>query len=122
MLLRSLETSGRKVGNLIVSEKSHLILPFTENGDGTRVDIDIRRYFSAISHEELRKYLSRKIPAKRFPMLIDILITSIIVGEGKSRAQRSILPPILSNIYVPYVIDEWFEGIKNTHMRARQGK
>jgi len=96
-----------------------------ENKDGAVVDIDIRQYSNTIPHEELRKYLRKKISDKRFLRLIDILITSPIMEEGKSRAnqegypQGSILSPILSNIYLYYVIDEWFERIKYTHMRGK---
>ena len=70
--------------------------------------------------------LSNKISDSRFMKLIDVLITAPILEKGKAISkntqgcpQGSIISPVLANIYLHYVIDEWFENIKDTHMRGR---
>lgn len=91
-------------------------------GDGAVVEIDIRKYFNTIPHEELMKILRKKISDERFLRLIDKLAKAPIMEKGETTAntigcpQGSILSPILANIYLHEVIDEWFESLKQTHI------
>lgn len=93
--------------------------------EGAVVEIDIRKYFNSIPHEELKKILRKKISDDRFLRLIDKLATTPIVEKGKRAAniigcpQGSILSPILANIYLHEVVDEWFETIKQTHFKGK---
>ncbi|MGB8000497.1 MAG: reverse transcriptase domain-containing protein, partial [Anaerobacillus sp.] len=95
------------------------------NWKGAVVEIDIRKYFNTIPHEVLRDLLRNKISDRRFLRLIETLITApIMEGKQVSRNQQgcpqgSILSPVLANIYLHHVIDEWFESIKQTHLRGR---
>ena len=92
---------------------------------GSIVEIDIRKYFNTIPHRILMKILRKKISDKRFLRLIQVLITAPIrengvdVNNSCGCPQGSIISPILSNIYLHHVIDEWFEEIKSTHIRGR---
>jgi group II intron reverse transcriptase/maturase len=86
-----------------------------ENTDGMTVEIDLRKYFNSIPHEVLMQLLEQKITDKRFLTLIQTLIRSPILEGGKTVPntrgcpQGSIISPILSNIYLHYVIDDWFK-------------
>lgn len=71
------------------------------------------------------KLLRNKISDRRFLRLIETLITAPIM-DGKQVAenvqgcpQGSIISPILANIYLHHVIDEWFAEISKTHIRGR---
>ncbi len=95
------------------------------NVNGAIVEIDIRKYFNTIPHEALMKLLRNKISDRRFLKLIETLITAPIM-DGKQVAenvqgcpQGSIISPILANIYLHHVIDEWFAEISKTHLRGR---
>lgn len=95
-----------------------------KNWNGAVVEIDIRKYFNTIPHSGLMKILRNKIADRRFLRLIEILIKTPII-EGKDKLtnltgcpQGSIISPILANIYLHSVIDEWFEEIKQTHFRG----
>lgn len=96
-----------------------------KNWNGAVVEIDIRKYFNTIPHQELMMILSNKISDKRFLRLIEVLITAPIIEHGKVSQntkgcpQGSCLSPVLSNIYLHHVIDEWFESIKSTHLRGQ---
>lgn len=82
--------------------------------DGAVVEIDIRKYFNTIPHEHLMSFLRQKISDKRFLWLVETLITAPVMEGGKAVAskrgcpQGSIVSPILANIFLHYVIDEWF--------------
>lgn len=96
-----------------------------QNPDGAIVEIDIQKYFNTIPHSVLMKLLRKKISDNRFLRLIEILVTAPIM-EGKQAIknprgcpQGSILSPVLSNIYLHHVIDEWFDTIKRSHINGR---
>ena len=95
------------------------------NMNGAIVEIDLRKYFNSIPHSVMMDHLRRKISDQRFLRLIEVLITAPVI-EGKQEIkntrgcpQGSIISPILANIYLHHVIDEWFESIKRTHLRGR---
>jgi RNA-directed DNA polymerase len=93
--------------------------------DGAIVEMDIRKCFNMIPHEPLMAFLRQKISDPRFLDLVETLITAPVLENGKSEhskrgcPQGSIVSPILANIYLHYVIDEWFSAIRKTHMRGR---
>ena len=93
--------------------------------NGAIVEIDIRQYFNTIPHPVLMKLLQEKISDKRFLRLVEILITAPI-RQGKHDIinacgcpQGSIVSPILANIYLHHVMDEWFEQIKPSHIHGQ---
>ncbi|OWO79845.1 group II intron reverse transcriptase/maturase [Photorhabdus luminescens] len=95
------------------------------NWNGAVVEIDIRKYFNTIPHIELMNLLRKKISDRRFLRLIEVLITApVIVDKETSRNMRgcpqgSILSPVLANIYLHHVIDEWFDEISHSHIHGR---
>lgn len=96
-----------------------------QNTDGAVVEIDLQKYFNSIPHSVLIDILSEKISDKRFLTLVEKLIRSPTMVEGKAMIstigspQGSIISPILSNVYLHYVIDDWFSKIGKTHMKGR---
>ena len=95
------------------------------NVNGAIVEIDIRKYFNTIPHEALMKLLRNKISDRRFLRLIETLISAPILSGDKAVEnvcgcpQGSIISPILANIYLHHVIDEWFAEISKTHIHGR---
>jgi RNA-directed DNA polymerase len=96
-----------------------------QNPRGATVEIDLRKYFNSIPHEQLQGILREKIADKKFLKLVEKLIRAPILVNGKAELNRlgcpqgSIISPILSNIYLHYVIDSWFEEISKKHLRGR---
>ena len=93
--------------------------------NGAIVEIDIRKYFNTIPHKVLMNLLRKKISDQRFLRLIEVLITAPI-RENKQDTentcgcpQGSIISPILANIYLHHVIDEWFKAIIPPHFRGK---
>lgn len=96
-----------------------------QNTNGATVEIDLRKYFNSIPHSVLMDILREKISDKRFLKLVEKLIRSPTMVEGKAELnvlgvpQGSICSPIISNLYLHYVIDDWFAKISKTHMKGR---
>ena len=96
-----------------------------KNPRGVTVEIDLQRYFNTIPHEKLIGILQEKIADKRFLKLVERLMRSPIIVDGRSQLneigcpQGSIISPILSNIYLHHVIDAWFSEIKQSHLQGR---
>jgi len=79
------------------------------------VEIDFSSFFNTIPHRKLMKIVGKKIADKRFKGLIGrFLKGGLINKEGEilpseiGTPQGSIMSPILANIYLHTVIDEWF--------------
>ena len=78
------------------------------------VEADIRSFFDNVNHEWLVKFLRHRIGDERVIRLIIRMLKSGIMEDGLVSAtdqgtpQGSILSPLLSNIYLHYVLDLWF--------------
>jgi RNA-directed DNA polymerase len=79
------------------------------------VDIDIEKFFDTIDHRRLMDILQKRISDRRFLRLIrkllksGVLETDEIKGTETGAPQGSIVSPILANIYLHEVIDQWAE-------------
>jgi RNA-directed DNA polymerase len=78
------------------------------------VEADIRSFFDKVNHEWMIKFLQHRIGDERVIRLIIRMLKSGILEDGLVQAseegtpQGSILSPLLSNIYLHYVLDLWF--------------
>ena len=78
------------------------------------VEADIRGFFDTVNHEWMIKFLRHRIGDERVIRLINRMLKGGIMEDGMVRAteegtpQGSILSPLLSNIYLHYVLDLWF--------------
>jgi len=78
------------------------------------VEADIKSFFDTVNHEWMIKFLRHRIGDERVIRLIIRMLKSGIMEDGLTRAteegtpQGSILSPLLSNIYLHYVLDLWF--------------
>jgi hypothetical protein len=94
-------------------------------GNGALIEIDIRKCFNRIPHDHLLTFIKQKISDSRFLKLVEILITTPIMKNGKVESstrgcpQGSGVSPILCNIYLHYAMDEWFAAISKTHLKGK---
>ena len=84
------------------------------------VDMDIEKFFDNVNHEWMMKGLQQRIVDSSLLRLIERFLKAGVMEEGKftetekGTPQGGILSPVLSNIYLHYILDQWFENkIKN---------
>jgi len=77
------------------------------------LDVDIKGFFDNVDHELLMKALEVQIEEKWIKMYIRRWLEAGVEGEearvGKGTPQGGVISPILSNLYLHYTIDKWFE-------------
>ncbi len=80
------------------------------------LDADIKSFFDTINHTWLMKFLECRIADPRMLRLIRKWLRAGVSEDGKwSRTevgtpQGSVISPLLSNIYLHYVLDEWVQS------------
>jgi group II intron reverse transcriptase/maturase len=78
------------------------------------IDADLKNYFGSINHGILREFLDKRVKDGVIRRMIDKWLKAGIMESGnisyseEGTPQGSIISPILSNIYLHYVLDEWY--------------
>ena len=81
------------------------------------VDVDIKGFFDNVDHEWLMKMLAHDIADRKFLEIIDKFLKAGVMENGKYLDSEQGTPqgngasPILANIYLHYVLDNWFDVI-----------
>ena len=88
------------------------------------VEADIKGFFDNVSHEYLLEFLRIRIKDRSMLNLIRKFLkagyvdsTPVVIPESGT-PQGSILSPLLANIFLHYVLDEWFETVVKDHVRG----
>lgn len=88
------------------------------------IDADIRGFFDNVDHDWLMRMLKEKIADKNFLRTIKKFLKAGVMEEGvvepteAGTPQGGLCSPVLSNIYLHYVLDLWFEKIVKENMRG----
>jgi RNA-directed DNA polymerase len=79
------------------------------------VEADIKGFFDNVDHDWLMLFMERRIGDKRMLRMVKRFLKAGVMEEGKMYASEEGVPqggsisPILSNIYLHYALDLWFE-------------
>ncbi len=88
----------------------------TRKGQYWVVEVDIRKYFDSIPHGQLRALLDQRVTDGVIRRMIDKWLKAGVLEDGLLRLategtpQGGVISPMLSNIYLHHVLDEWFEN------------
>ena len=111
---RSAHDALRRVVEIITNEQTQWV-----------VEADIKGFFDHMSHSHLVRFLEHRITDPNFMRLIQRFLKSGVMDDGVFHAseegapQGGLVSPVLSNIYLHYVLDLWFE---KSYAKACRGK
>ena len=80
------------------------------------LDLDIRGFFDALSHEWLVKFVEHRIADRRVVRLIQKWLNAGVLEDGKrirveeGTPQGGCASPLLANVYLHYVFDLWVQA------------
>ena len=81
------------------------------------LEADISGYFDSIVRDQLMEMVEKRVTDGSILRLIRKWINVGVVDDGrllltdKGTGQGQVISPLLSNIYLHYVLDEWFESV-----------
>lgn len=90
-------------------------------GGGWVVEVDIKSFFEDVDHGHLRSFLEQRVRDGVVRRAIDKWLKAGVMEAGAVRypdtgtPQGGVISPLLANIYLHKVLDEWFE----TEVRPR---
>jgi RNA-directed DNA polymerase len=86
------------------------------------VEMDIEKFFNSVSHEWLLQKLKTKIDDAHFLRHIERLLRASILHENGQLSETEIgtpqgspVSPVLANICLHYLLDEWFDAEFSSH-------
>jgi group II intron reverse transcriptase/maturase len=85
----------------------------------------IRQFFDTLDHSHLREFVSRRVRDGVLRRLIGKWLKAGVLEDGATSfsdtgtPQGGVISPLLANIYLHYVLDEWFENDVRPRMRGK---
>ena len=92
---------------------------------GWVLEVDIRKFFDTLDHAHLREFIQRRVRDGVLRRLIDKWLKAGVMEDGNvsfsesGTPQGGVISPLLANIYLHYVLDEWFEQEVKPRMRGK---
>jgi group II intron reverse transcriptase/maturase len=96
-----------------------------ERGGGWLLDVDIKSFFDTISYTHLRAILDRRVRDGVLRRTIDKWLAAGVMEEGvvshpdAGTPQGGVISPLLANVYLHEVVDQWFESDLKPALRGR---
>lgn len=88
------------------------------------LDVDIKSYFNNVVHEHLMTFIQQRIKDRSLLRLIGKWLHVGVLEDGrllpttKGTVQGAVISPILANVYLHYVLDEWMETVVKPRLRG----
>jgi group II intron reverse transcriptase/maturase len=113
--------SGRSAHQALTSFRDQ-----TMNGrpkGGWVLEVDIRKFFDNLEHRHLRQFLQLRVRDGVLLRLIDKWLKAGVMEDGNvsypdsGTPQGGVVSPLISNVFLHYVLDQWFEQDVKPRMR-----
>jgi retron-type reverse transcriptase len=88
------------------------------------LEVDIRKFFDTLDHVHLRTLLQRRVRDGVLRRLIGKWLKAGVMEGGvwtqptAGSPQGGVISPLLANVYLHYVLDEWFHETVQEHMKG----
>jgi group II intron reverse transcriptase/maturase len=89
------------------------------------VDADVSGFFDDIPHDQLREILKQRVNDGTIHRLIGKWLKAGVMEEGqyqssdKGSPQGGVISPLMANVYLHHVLDEWFVKVVKPRMKGR---
>jgi RNA-directed DNA polymerase len=89
------------------------------------LDVDVRKFFDTLVHSHLRDLLQRRVRDGVILRLIGKWLHAGVLEEGvlthpeTGTPQGGVISPLLANVYLHYVLDQWFHQEVLPRLRGR---
>jgi len=95
-------------------------------GQGARwvLEVDVRKYFDSIDHAKLRELLARRVTDGVVRRMIDKWLKAGVLERGQisfpgvGTPQGGVISPVLSNVFLHHVLDDWFAEQVQPRLRS----
>lgn len=96
----------------------------TARRGGWLVEVDVRKFFDTIDHAKLREFVQRRV---RDGVVLRLVAKWLKAGVMEDESvwypsagspQGGVISPLLANIFLHYVLDEWFERELRPQLRG----
>lgn len=101
---RSAHDALRRMAEVITNEQTQWV-----------VEADIKGFFDHVSHTHLMRFLEQRIADPQFLRIVRRFLEAGVMEDGvfdattEGTPQGGLVLPVLSNIYLHYILDVWFE-------------
>ena len=92
---------------------------------GYVIDMDISKYFDTIDHKLLREMLSRRVSDGVITRVVGKWLNAGVMDSGKrmypekGTPQGGVISPLLSNLFLHEVLDDWFVKTVKPRLRGK---
>jgi RNA-directed DNA polymerase len=92
---------------------------------GWIVEVDLRKFFDTMDHQHIRQIVCQRVRDGVLLRLIGkwlhagVLQDGEISYPGSGTPQGGVISPLLANIYLHHVVDEWFERVVKPRLRGQ---
>ncbi len=89
------------------------------------IDADVSSFFDNLSHKVLREFIQRRINDSGLLRLIGkwlnagVVEKETIIYPEAGSPQGGVISPMLSNIYMHYVLDDWFVKVVQPRLKGK---
>jgi group II intron reverse transcriptase/maturase len=97
----------------------------TKMRGGWVLEVDIQSFFESLEHRHLRSFLDQRVRDGVLRRAIDKWLKAGVLEDGLlhrpkgGTPQGGVISPLLANIYLHVVLDEWFEAEVKPRLRGR---
>jgi RNA-directed DNA polymerase len=113
--------TGRSAHQALESFRDQLM----DSRGGWTLEVDIRKFFDNLDHGHLRKFLQLRVRDGVLLCLIGKWLNAGVMEDGSvsypdaGSPQGGVVSPLLSNVFLHYVLDLWFEQEVRPRLRCR---
>jgi RNA-directed DNA polymerase len=92
---------------------------------GWILEVDIRKFFDTLDHAHLRAFLQQRVRDGVLTRLIGKWLQAGVMEDGTvtfptaGSPQGGVISPVLSNLFLHYVLDNWFEREVKPRLHGR---